>query len=317
MILDFYIIHLAIHEDLADHTVKVYYYVAKSFLDFHKKTQGDMTNAVQEFLKESIYEKQNVNSTLNYKKAALKKFIRFLQHFDEEKFDYNFSRLKRSTYERLPQILFDPDIERIRMIVRNSNQLVSIGKLIISFAVNHGAIPNELQHIKFSDVDLQDESIIMKRNDVERFMFLTEVDLNYLDDYVRSIDAFNLDHYLLSNDDKPISYHHLTKPLKYLSNYFKQSINFRKLRNSFIVSCLKHNLNYIVIKNYLGIKNVKAIERYEKINIHRLRDVYLIVNEMREELSIEMTVKRMSDNLTFLENYKESSSEIIGREKIN
>ena len=142
MILDFYIIHLSIHEDLTDHTVKGYYYVAKTFLDFHKQTEGDMTHAVQEFLKESIYERQNVNSTLNYKKAALKKFIRFLQHFDEEKFDYNFSRLKRSTYERLPQFLFDPDIERIRMIVRNSNQLESIGKLIISFAVNHGAIPN-------------------------------------------------------------------------------------------------------------------------------------------------------------------------------
>lgn len=68
MILDFYIIHLAIHEDLTDHTVKGYYYVAKSFLDFHKETQGDMTNAVQEFLKESIYERQNVSSTLNYKR---------------------------------------------------------------------------------------------------------------------------------------------------------------------------------------------------------------------------------------------------------
>lgn len=317
MILDFYIIHLAIHEDLTDHTVKGYYYVAKDFLEFHKQTQGDMTNAVQEFLKESIYERQNVSSTLNYKKAALKRFIRFLQHFDEEKFDYNFSRLKRSTYERLPEILYDPDIERIRMIVRNSKHLESTGKLIISFAVNHGAIPNELQEIKFSDVDLQDQSIIMKRNDVERFMFLTEVDLNYLDNYLGSIDEFNLDHYLLSNDDKPISYHQLTKPLKYLSNYFRQSVTFRKLRNSFIVSCLKHNLNYIVIKNYLGIKSVKAIERYEKINVHRLRGVYELVNEMREELSIEKTVKRMSDNLTFLENYKESPSEIIKRAEIN
>lgn len=317
MILDFYIIHLAIHEDLTDHTVKGYYYVAKAFLDFHKQTQGDMTHAVQEFLKESIYERQNVSSTLNYKKAALKRFIRFLQYFDEEKFDYNFSRLKRSTYERLPEILYDPDIERIRLIVRNSKRLESIGKLIISFAVNHGTIPKELQQIKFSDVDLQDESIIMNRNDVQRFMFLTEDDLNYLDAYVESINEFNLDYYLLSNDDKPISYHQLTKPLKYLSNYFKQSVTFRKLRNSFIVSCLKHNLNYIVIKNYMGIKSVKAIERYERINIHRLRGVYELVDNMRGELSIESTVKRMSDNLTFLENYKESPNEIIKRAEIN
>ena len=83
------------------------------------------------------------------------------------------------------------------------------------------------------------------------------------------------------------------------------------------MSCLKHNLNYIVIKNYLGIKSVKAIERYEKINVHRLRGVYELVNEMREELSIEKTVKRMSDNLTFLENYNESPSEIIKRPEIN
>lgn len=49
-------------------------------------------------------------------------------------------------------------------------------------------------------------------------MFLTEVDLDYLDDYVRSIDG------------KLISYHQLTKPLKYLSNYLKQNVTFNMRR---------------------------------------------------------------------------------------
>lgn len=258
MILDYYVIHLAIHEDFSHHTVKGYFYVAQAFLDFHKDTRGNMNQAVQEFLKNSIYERENLNSTLNYKKAALKKFIRFLQQVDEEQFDYNFSRLKRSTYERLPQILFDPDIERIRLIVRNSEQFKLLDKLIICFVVNHGAIPNELQQIKFSDVDLLDQSITSTTNGQRRFMFLTETDIKYLDDYLASIDDYNLDYFLLSNSDQPIAYHHLREPLKQLSTYFNQSITFRKLRNSFIVSCLQQNLNYIVIKNYLGIKSVKA-----------------------------------------------------------
>ena len=101
MVLDYYVIHLAIHQNFSHHTVKGYFYVAQAFLDFHQETKGNMNQAVQEFLKNSIYERGNLNSTLNYKKAALKKFIRFLQKFDEEQFDYNFSRLKRSTYERL------------------------------------------------------------------------------------------------------------------------------------------------------------------------------------------------------------------------
>lgn len=148
-------------------------------------------------------------------------------------------------------------------------------------------------------------------------MFLTETDLNYLDNYLATMDDFDLNHFLLSNSNQPISYHHLTKPLKYLSNYFYQRITFRKLRNSFIVSCLKHDLNYIVIKNYLGIKNVTAIERYEKINMHRLRGVSELINEMRDEIPIENTVKRMSDNITFLENFVGSTSDILRQAEIN
>ena len=162
------------------------------------------------------------SSTLNYKKAALKKFIRFLQKFDEEQFDYNFSRLKRSTYERLPQILFDPDIERIRLLIRNSDKFELLDKLIICFALNHGAIPSELQQIKFSDVDLLDQTITSTTDGQQRFMFLTETDIKYLDDYLASIDDYNLDYFLLSNSDQPIAYHHLREPLKQLSTYFLQ-----------------------------------------------------------------------------------------------
>ena len=291
MVLDYYVIHLAIHQDFSHHTVKGYFYVAQDFLNYHQESKGNMNQAVQEFLKNSIYERGNLNSTLNYKKAALKKFIRFLQKFDEEQFDYNFSRLKRSTYERLPQILFDPDIERIRLLIRNSDKFKLLDKLIICFALNHGAIPSELQQIKFSDVDLLDQTITSTTDGQQRFMFLTETDIRYLDDYLASIDDdYNLDYFLLSNSDQPIAYHHLTKPLKQLSTYFNQSITFRKLRNSFIVSCLQQNLNYIVIKNYLGIKNVKAIERYEKMNFHCLRKVTELLDEIRDGFPIEKTV---------------------------
>lgn len=199
MILDYHVIHLAIHQDFSHHTVKGYFYVAQAFLDFHQETKGNMNQAVQEFLKNSIYERGNLNSTLNYKKAALKKFIRFLQKFDEEQFDYNFSRLRRSTYERLPQILFDSDIERIRLLIRNSDQFKLLDKLIICFALNHGAIPSELQQIKFSDVDLLGQTITSTTDGQQRFIFLTETDIRYLDDYLASIDDYNLDYFLLSN----------------------------------------------------------------------------------------------------------------------
>jgi len=268
-------------------------------------------------LKDSIYERDNLSSTVNYKKSALKKIIRFLQQFDEKQFDYNFSRLKRSTYERLPQILFDPDIERIRLIVRNSEHFELLEKLIISLAVNHGVIPNELQQIKFSDVDLLDQSIISKTNGQQRFMFLTDTDIKYLDEYLANIEEFDLDNFLLSNSNQPIAYHHLIQPLKHLSTYFNQSITFRKLRNSFIVSCLQQNLNYIVIKNYLGIKNVKAIERYERMNFHRLREVTELLDEIRDGFPIEKTVKRMSDNIEFLENFLGSTEEVTKKAEIS
>lgn len=70
-----------------------------------------------------------------------------------------------------------------------------------------------------------------------------------------------------------------------------------------------------MIKNYLGIKNVKAIERYEKINFHRLREVTELFNEIRDGFPIEKTVKRMADNIEFLENFIGSSEEILKKAK--
>lgn len=83
------------------------------------------------------------------------------------------------------------------------------------------------------------------------------------------------------------------------------------------MSCLQQNLNYIVIKNCLGIKNVKAIKRYEKINFHRFREVTELLNEIRDGFSIEKTVKRMSDNIEFLENFIGSSEEILKKAELN
>lgn len=88
-------------------------------------------------------------------------------------------------------------------------------------------------------MNLLDQTITSTTDGQQRFMFLTETDIRYLEDYLASIDNYNLDYFLLSNSNQPIAYHHLTKPLKHLSTYFNQSITFRKLRNSFIVSCLQ------------------------------------------------------------------------------
>ena len=55
MILDYYVIYLAIHQDFSHHTVKGYFYVAQDFLDFHEETKRNMNQAVQEFLKNSIH----------------------------------------------------------------------------------------------------------------------------------------------------------------------------------------------------------------------------------------------------------------------
>lgn len=88
--------------------------------------------------------------------------------------------------------------------------------------MNHGAIPSELQQIKFSDVDLLDQTITSTTDGQQRFMFLTATDIKYLDDYLASIDDYNLDYFLLSNSDQPIAYHHLREPLKQLSTYFLQ-----------------------------------------------------------------------------------------------
>ena len=72
-----------------------------------------------------------------------------------------------------------------------------------------------------------------------------------------------------------------------------------------------------MIKNCLGIKSVKAIEHYEKINFHRLREVTELLNEIRDGFPIEKTVKRMSDNIEFLENFIGSSKEILKKTEIN
>ena len=87
-------------------------------------------------------------------------------------------------------------------------------KLIICFALNHGAIASELQQIKFSDVNLLDQTITSTTDGQHRFMFLTETDIRYLDDYLASIDDYNLDCFLLSNSDQTHSISSLKRTFK-------------------------------------------------------------------------------------------------------
>lgn len=67
MVLDYYVIHLAIHQDFSHHTVKGYFYVAQDFWNYHQESKGNINQAVQEFLKNSIYERGNLNSTCLYR----------------------------------------------------------------------------------------------------------------------------------------------------------------------------------------------------------------------------------------------------------
>lgn len=287
--------YLINEKQLALSTTEAYERIAKEFTVDLKKNNGDVKKAMYEYTIRKVEEQLSPGS-FNYYLSGINNFIRYLVIYrpDDVPLKNSNFKMKHRKFDYLPQIQSAKTIRRIHSVIKNHTAFNTREKLIISLALNHGLLPADFMNIEYQDICFKKNEIVIykKDNNIPRYVFLLEHELELLTEYIANKPIKpNDSSYIFSNGCKPLSSVTLLKVLDKLSELLGENITFKKLRNTFIVDCLACEINPMYVMVYMGIKNLVTVLNYERLNINRFAEVLRILKDLRYESTKENQIK--------------------------
>lgn len=287
--------YLINEKQLALSTTEAYERIAKEFTVDLKKNNGDVKKAMYEYTIRKVEEQLSPGS-FNYYLSGINNFIRYLVIYrpDDVPLKNSNFKMKHRKFDYLPQIQSAKTIGRIHSVIKNHTAFNTREKLIISLALNHGLLPADFMNIEYQDICFKKNEIVIykKDNNIPRYVFLLEHELELLTEYIANKPIKpNDSSYIFSNGCKPLSSVTLLKVLDKLSELLGENITFKKLRNTFIVDCLACEINPMYVMVYMGIKNLVTVLNYERLNINRFAEVLRILKDLRYESTKENQIK--------------------------
>ena len=287
--------YLINEKQLALATTEAYERIAKEFTGDLKKSNGDVKKAMYEYTIRKVEEQLSPGS-FNYYLSGINNFIRYLVIYrpDDVSLKNSNFKMKHRKFDYLPQIQSAKTIRRIHSVIKNHTAFNTREKLIISLALNHGLLPADFMNIEYQDICFEKNEIVIykKDNNIPRYVFLLEHELELLTEYIANKPIKpNDSSYIFSNGCKPLSSVTLLKVLDKLSELLGENITFKKLRNTFIVDCLACEINPMYVMVYMGIKNLVTVLNYERLNINRFAEVLRIMKDLRYEATKENQIK--------------------------
>lgn len=287
--------YLINEKQLALSTTEAYERIAKEFTVDLKKNNGDVKKAMYEYTIRKVEEQLSPGS-FNYYLSGINNFIRYLVIYrpDDVPLKNSNFKMKHRKFDYLPQIQSAKTIRRIHSVIKNHTAFNTREKLIVSLALNHGLLPADFMNIEYQDICFKENEIVIykKDNNIPRYVFLLEHELELLTEYIANKPIKpNDSSYIFSNGCKPLSSVTLLKVLDKLSELLGENITFKKLRNTFIVDCLACEINPMYVMVYMGIKNLVTVLNYERLNINRFAEVLRILKDLRYESTKENQIK--------------------------
>lgn len=310
--------YLINEKQLAKATTESYERIAREFTGDLKKSNGDVKKAMYGYTIRKV-EEQLSPASFNYYLSGINNFIRYLvihRPHDAPLKNSDF-KIKYRKFDYLPQIQTAKVIRRIHSIIKNHTAFNTREKLTISLALNHGLTPADFMSMEYQDICFERNEIVIfrKDNNTPRYVFLLEHELELLNEYIANKPITQNDSsFVFSNGCKPLSAFTLLKPLEKLSKLLGENITFKKLRNTFIVDCLACDINPMYILVYMGIKNIKTVLNFERLNINRFTEVLRIMKKLRYKDTKENQIKILlyyRKTIAILANTENQNKEIV------
>ena len=221
-------------------------------------------------------------TSVSRKLSAIRRFYRYLVMEGIIKTNV-FNLVSAPKKERkLPKFLYYDEIEDLFLIPDTSNSLGQRDMLILEMLYATGIRVNELVNIKISDIDFNNQTILIlgKGNKERKVVFGTycnEILSLYLNDGYLFLNKDKSEYLILNNKGKKLT----TRGINYIiSNLIKKAslksnLSPHTLRHSFATHMLENGADLLTIQQLLGHSSLSATSIYTHVTNEHLREIYL------------------------------------------
>lgn len=240
-------------------------YLIKYFNSNNIYISDEITNNI---LKKFIFDerKRNVkNATINKRILSLKQMYEFNHIKNDDLFSLKKFKEEINTFD----ILNKNELENLINYL-NSNKLKERNKLIIYLLIDTGIRLNELLHIKVSNINFTNNTILLEITKTHRIRVVpfTEATAYLLKEYIHK-NIFKNDHLI---DLSLSGIESLFRRIKYRLHLNK--FHPHMLRHTLATTLHRNCVSLMIIQKIMGHTNVSTTQRYIHINIDDVVNSY-------------------------------------------
>ena len=283
--LDSYLDYLKYQKNYSSYTVLNYKDDILEYFDFLKREGLSFLEVqysdIRFYLMYLKDEKKDNNSTINRKLSSLRGFYKYLcnEGFIKSNIFSLVNGPKKS--KKLPRYFEYNELEELFLVPDKRTPLGQRDLLILEMLYATGVRVGELVHIKVSDIDFNNKTIIiLGKGNKERVVAFGEYCLDalnlYLNDGRSKLNCNNIDSLFLNNNGNELT----ERGVRYILDQLikKTSINKKisphMIRHSFATHLLNQGCDLITVQKLLGHESIKATQIYTHVTTDRLKEVY-------------------------------------------
>ena len=283
---DEYHLYLKLEKSLSDNTVDSYERDLQKLLDYlkdaHIKPEFVTVDVLRDFLVEIA------NAGIQPRSQAriisgIKSFYNFLLYKDKIEDDPSDLLESPKIGIHLPEVLSVEDIDKIIAAIDLSKPEGQRNKAIIETLYGSGLRVSELINIKFSNVYLQENYMLVEgKGNKQRLVplspqSLAQINMWLIDRNLMKIKPGNEDFLFLNRRGAKITRAMIFEIVKQLTEIsgIKKNVSPHTFRHSFATHLLENGANLRAIQQLLGHESITTTELYTHIDVTFLRDTIM------------------------------------------
>lgn len=283
--LNSYLDYLTYQKNYSSYTVLNYKDDILEYFDFLKREELSFLDVeysdIRFYLMYLKDEKKDNNSTINRKLSSLRGFYKYLcnEGFIKSNVFSLVNGPKKS--KKLPRYFEYNELEELFLVPDRRTPLGQRDLLILEMLYATGVRVGELVHIKVSDIDFNNKTIIiLGKGNKERIVCFGEYCLEalnlYLSDGRERLNCNNIDSLFLNSNGYEITERGVRYVLDQLikKTCINKKISPHMIRHSFATHLLNQGCDLITVQKLLGHESIKATQIYTHVTTDRLKEVY-------------------------------------------
>ena len=283
--LNSYLDYLKYQKNYSSYTVLNYKDDILEYFDFLKREELSFLDVeysdIRLYLMYLKDEKKDNNSTINRKLSSLRGFYKYLcnEGFIKSNVFSLVNGPKKS--KKLPRYFEYNELEELFLVPDKRTPLGQRDLLILEMLYATGVRVGELVHIKVSDIDFNNKTIIiLGKGNKERVVCFGQYCLEalnlYLSDGRERLNCNNIDSLFLNSNGYEITERGVRYVLDQLikKTCINKKISPHMIRHSFATHLLNQGCDLITVQKLLGHESIKATQIYTHVTTDRLKEVY-------------------------------------------